>query len=465
MTRRFVLVGALALLAACSRSDSPVKADPDTTSPLPASALRLPRAGGMARAYDVPGLAELDWKPEDKLPPIQAIVGLGSEQRLVFVRDARRNVVALELASGTIRGYLTNVRNAALGPDGSVFAVDTGGSVVRIARRNPVRYRSRLGARASSLAGTLDGRLLAFGAGGLSVLSQADSMRTLGLPAGPVAVTVWGDLIAVATDTGVVLLDPGERRDTETVDIDGATALAFSPSGHRLYVAETANRIAEVDRFGLGILRRIEVPGAARSIRTDFYGRWLLVRPVTGDSVWVVDLANGRHAGTFAAPWGEDLPAVAGTRAALLRQGDDVVALDLGRAGLPQAGRVEGGGTDFWLPAAWHPGGRGAHTEPAIARDGDAPAAPDTLAQSDASDTGERLFLQVSSSRNPDWARELTTKLRGIGLPAATLDPAREGEAYRVVVGPYRSREAADEAGRRLGMPYFVIAASADSAQ
>ena len=468
MTRRRVLVGAcLALLAACGRSDSPVKADPDTTSPLPASALRLPRAGGAARAYDLPGLTELEWKPRDKLPAVQSVVGVGSEQRLVFVQDGKRNVVALELATGAVRGYLTGVRTAALGPDGSVFAVDTGGSVVRVARRSPVRYRSRLAGRSGRLAGTLDGRLLAFGPnGGVSILTQSDSMRTLATPAGPVASTVWGDLIAVGTDTGVVVIDPSERRATETVAVTGATALAFSPSGHRLFVAESADRIAEVDRFGLGVVRRIVLPGTARAIRTDFYGRWLLVRPVTGDSAWVVDLETGRHAGTFATAWSDDLPAVAGARTALLRRGDDVVALDLGVGGLPESGRVTDGADDLWVGVAWSPLRRAQAVVPARPVEGDAPATPDAAGAPDSATAGgERLFLQVSSSRNPDWARELTAKLRGVGLPAATLDPEREGEAYRVVVGPYGSRTAADEAGRKLGMPYFVITASSDSAQ
>ena len=458
MTRRCVLVGAcLALLAACSRSDTPVKADPDTPSSLPSSVLRLPRAGGAPVAYGTPDLEPLEWSPDDRLPAIQELVGLGSEQRLVFVRDTKRNVVALELGSGAVRGYLTNVREAALGPDGSVYAVDTGGSVVRVARRNPVRYRARLGARPGALAGTLDGRLLALGTdGALSVVSQSDSLRTIRMPAGPAAATVWGDLIAVATDTGVVLYDPSERRETQSVELDGATAVAFSPSGHRLYVAETANRIAEVDRFGLGILRRIDLPGTAREIRTDFYGRWLLVRPVTGDSVWVVDLDEGKWRGTVPAPWAEDLPAVAETHTMLVRRGKDVRAVDLSADGLPESGRVADGASDFWLPVAWSP----------VSRPSAAAAGPDTTAAADTSDAGlERLYLQVSSSQNPEWARELAAKLRGIGLPATTLDPERSGEAYRVVVGPYRGREAADEAGRQLGMPYFVITASRDSAQ
>jgi cell division protein FtsN len=40
------------------------------------------------------------------------------------------------------------------------------------------------------------------------------------------------------------------------------------------------------------------------------------------------------------------------------------------------------------------------------------------------------------------------------------LQPASAGDPYRVVLGPYPSREQAEETGRSLGMPYFVINAT-----
>jgi cell division septation protein DedD len=67
------------------------------------------------------------------------------------------------------------------------------------------------------------------------------------------------------------------------------------------------------------------------------------------------------------------------------------------------------------------------------------------------------VYLQVSSSRNPDWANDLVRQMRSAGLPASLLDPTADGEPYRVVLGPYPSRDEADEAGRRLGRAYFII--------
>ena len=64
--------------------------------------------------------------------------------------------------------------------------------------------------------------------------------------------------------------------------------------------------------------------------------------------------------------------------------------------------------------------------------------------------------MQISSSQNPAWAEELANKMKSQGLPASVMRPRRQDEFYRVVLGPYPSREAADSAGTRLGQPYFL---------
>jgi cell division protein FtsN len=106
---------------------------------------------------------------------------------------------------------------------------------------------------------------------------------------------------------------------------------------------------------------------------------------------------------------------------------------------------VDGGAEDFWLPLAWLPAGEDREEQAADSAAADSAAA------------GATVFLQVSSSRNPEWAQELTGKLKSAGLPASVLPPKRGEEAYRVVIGPYATREQAEATGRTLGMPSFVI--------
>ena len=193
----------------------------------------------------------------------------------------------------------------------------------------------------------------------------------------------------------------------------------------------------------------IDLPGPAVGVSGDRYGQWVLLRPATGDSAGVVDVGRGRHLGTVQVEWDADLPAIVSTNTLLTRRGKDLVALDLSREGFPLRSRVEGGAGDGWLPLAWHP-----------AEEEDVPMDADSAALAAAADSAAQarsVYLQVSSSQNPAWAEELSQKLKAAGLPASVLKPARSDEAYRVVLGPYATREQAEETGRGIGMPSFVV--------
>jgi hypothetical protein len=205
-----------------------------------------------------------------------------------------------------------------------------------------------------------------------------------------------------------------------------------------------------LDRFEGTRLREIELPGPAKGLRSDLYGSWLLVQPERADSVWVIDVGTGKYLGATAARWSDDLPAVAAPHTLLVRRGSDVVALDMADKGFAETGRIEGGASDLWLPLAWHP-----------AQEDDIPVEADSARLADADSAAGRptVYLQVSSSQNPTWATELSEKLRAAGLPAAVLTPKRQEEAYRVVLGPYATREQAEETGRKLGMPSFIVTA------
>ena len=63
----------------------------------------------------------------------------------------------------------------------------------------------------------------------------------------------------------------------------------------------------------------------------------------------------------------------------------------------------------------------------------------------------------MSQTERADWAKDLANQLRTAGQPAEVWDPVAPEESYRVVVGPYQTREAADEAGKKLGRPYFLV--------
>ena len=140
----------------------------------------------------------------------------------------------------------------------------------------------------------------------------------------------------------------------------------------------------------------------------------------------------------------------------LLLSGDDLEVLSLSTAPPHLLRRVEGGGQDLWLAIPWVPVQRAPE---AIAAAESALVRQDSALVADSSGTEERatIWLQVSSSQNPDWAKYLAEQLRVAGHAATVWKPEPPDESYRVVVGPYTTRDAADEAGRRLGRPYFVV--------
>jgi hypothetical protein len=287
----------------------------------------------------------------------------------------------------------------------------------------------------------------------VEVLGSDRPPSSFAVPDGQQALSLWGDLLAIAADSAVVIYetegDSDGNRDRISIPVSGgAKAVMFSPSGHRIYVARASDGLLVLDRVSGEELQEIALPGPAIGLSGDLFGQWVLVRPATGDSAWVVDVGRSGFIGTVDVEWDDDLPAVVSPNTLLTRRGKQVVAVDLGAEGFPVRGTVEGGVADTWLPLTWHP-----------PQEENVPLTADSAALAAAADSARAasVYLQVSSSQNPAWAEELSQKLRAAGLPAEVLKPARSDEAYRVVLGPYATREQAEETGRGIGMPSFVV--------
>ncbi len=450
-----LLLAAIALLVACRSGSKPYRGLSVATTTPPSSLLRLSAAGGTAELYHLPKLDEWGWKSSTPLPPIRKAIGSDLDLGVVYALSSKNEVVSFDLLTSRPRPQVTaGVRDVAVGPDGALFTVDDSLRVVQFVRRNPVRFESRLAARPRDLYGTRGSALLAVSSGQgatLTVLRSDDTPTRIPLPAGDVASTFWGDLLAVAADSGVVLVDPDHTDKITSIPVSGhARAVLFSPSGHRFYVARREGGVLIFNRFTRAEVAEIKLPGPAAALRADPFGRWLMVHPQGSDSLWLVDLARNKFVRGFAANWAMDLPTVTNQQALLVKQGADVVSYDLTLADIPESGRVSGGAEDFWLPLAWTP------------ETGTASISPEAVPDSVQVDSGQgvagdtRVYLQVSSSQNKAWSSELARQLEQQGLPASVLDPHSPDEGYRVVLGPYPTREAAESTGKRLGRPFFI---------
>ena len=76
-------------------------------------------------------------------------------------------------------------------------------------------------------------------------------------------------------------------------------------------ITDSAPSVAIIASARDGLAARIELPGRARDLRIDPFGRYLLVRPRTGDSVWVASVGTDRVLGTLRTRWRGDVPFVA----------------------------------------------------------------------------------------------------------------------------------------------------------
>ena len=220
----------------------------------------------------------------------------------------------------------------------------------------------------------------------------------------------------------------------------------------------------------------MRLPGRARDLRVDPFGRFVLVRAAAGDSVWIVSIGTDKVVGTLHSAWRGDLPFVAPDGSIAVTDGADVAFVD--PATLLAIRRAVDGSADFWYAFTWS--GLRSHAQPVDTnslaptdvdtatvtpapplrlppRDTAAPPRLSPAAPGDSSKIGFTVSFAVLL--NDAKARELAAKIVVDGKPARVVTGVNEGTAvYRVVLGPYTTRDEAERVGRASGQTYYVYA-------
>jgi SPOR domain len=410
----------------------------------PAVALRLPSRPGTPRLYDLPALQPLDARFTAG-PAVDRIVGFAGDDDFVYAM-AGTDLAALDLRTGRYLTLDSAVTRAGMAPTGAVLLARADGSLGLAADR-------RVGpAPPLPAVGSVE-EVWPLPAGRLAVIARGDSGRELHvvgggtdaarrvLPEGPVTHSPWGDVVAVASPEGVllveVLADVSPHRVRVRADL---RALAFSASGHRLYVATTEPEILVFERYEGDGLARIRLEEPATELRADPFGRYLFA--AVGQGIALVTL--GDHAvSVMDGAWGPDLPTAGPDGTVLLVRGEDVVAVRPGED--RPRGVVRQAAADHWIIA------------PVVSRGPAVQLAGAARGEAGRSAAGGAVFVQVSSTSNAQWAEGLAADLRTAGMQARVLPPANAEEMYRVVLGPYPTREAAEAIGRKLDMPYWIF--------
>jgi cell division septation protein DedD len=478
----------VALLAACGRSpDAGIASAGSATSASGPDAilLRFPRLGGTARAYRWWRDSSI-WSSTQRAPAITDAIAFDDQQGILVVLDAARVPVRIDLRVGRVTPATTERLRAIASTDGySVYGVAPNGDIVRLTNSGTWHFKPPAPVR--SLLPLPDGALL--------VLSDEPGgkvrVRKMHPPESRMvdSTVVAGADLVIPTVLGdrVYFVYGDHLEGLRTRDLDRSLSISFSdavravevtPSGDRLFVAvKDSPTLYVVDRYDSAVRDKITLPDAPVALRMDGDGQYLLARSAGGDSVRIVAIGTQRVVGTVASAWRPDLPLVAPDGGVAVAQDDALVIIDAETKRV--RARVAGGAADIWAMVRWN-GFRpraAALDEPvrfvdeyadstaadstATAADVPVPAPVPTPAEVRAEPKTRGWMLSFAAVLSESRAKGMAAAMRVDGAAPRVLASERDGTTvYRVVAGPFPTKDAAEEAGRKSGLPYWVFEAA-----
>jgi hypothetical protein len=477
----FLLLASALALVSCGRDRAPSSSTQSGTTSAGVSGpqplvLRMARNGGPPRVSMYPRVDSVVWASADPAPSPDELLAFNDDAGSVAYRDSRGRPVMLELRLGTIAIASSRKLTGLASADGrSIFGITADGNVVRMTASGDWNWKPPQPARA--LYPQPNGNLLVVVGDGANThllkINPPDT-RVLGeIPfpaASRTARSQLGDRLYVAVDSGIIVLRPRTMDWAPAVPFaEPIVEMAATPSGDRVFVlTEARNRISVIDRYREAVTSRFELPGKAADMRIDAFGRYLLARAADNDSIWVVAIGTERVIGGLRGAWRDDLPFVGYDGSIVVASGPDVFMFD-GET-LRQTRRVRGGAAEYWFPFSWNgfrP--RAASLDEPVRFDSlivnpdstDSTAVADTTAPADVDSVSvpvqSGFVVSFAAFLNVDRARELSSRIRVEGENARIVSSDRGGTTiYRVILGPYPSREDAERAGKASGQSYWV---------
>ena len=485
--RRFVLLALL--FAACSKE----RAAPDSTNVQVAEnhgpeqlLLRVPRAGGSGRVYRYPNLDSAVWVV-DEVPAVDRVLGFDPEQGTIAFVDAKGFPGRIDLRETDIgkasRAKLTSLTSAN-GTD--IYGINPKGEIVRL---NPTaadwHFKPPITARAVFAQPNGD-LIVTANKGAQTVVWKVHPpddvvQDSAVLPLSGRAVrTQVGDRIYFTVDSGLVGVKAKDLSPVASIQLPNRVrALAPTPSGDRIYVATMSDSsLSIVDRYSGQVQSGLTLPAPPLDLRMDALGRYLLAQFPKGDSAWVIEIGTNRLLGAVATRWESDLPAITPEGQIATLNAKDVVLFD--PAKLTTKSTIAGGGKDFWYFFAWDgfkPRAQGLDQPVTFPSD----SISDSTASSTSSSTPATNPPTDSSpaSANPpaaptsgftvsfaallseDKAQQLASTINVGGTPAHVVSTSTAGSPiFRVVLGPYPTRNEAERVGRASKRDFWIYEGS-----
>lgn len=473
--------------------------------------LRLPRIGGTVRAYLYPRLDSVVWTGHTT--SIARVLGFDPEGGALAIVDAKGAPARVDLRLGE-SGTASRASLASLvAPTGAeIYGVDARGRVVRLTRGGDWSFAPPSPARA--VFPQSDGSLVIAaqrGADAILWLMHPPDTRLRDTVLLPITMRALhaqvGDRVYLATDTALVGIRGRDLSEVPSIRVHGhVVALAPTPSGDRIYLATAGDSsLAVIDRYTDKVASTVQLPGEISDLRMDGLGRYVLVRPARGDSAWVIAVATNHVVGSVRTKWTEDLPAAAPDGAIALNSGRDVIFVD-GET-LQAVRTIAGGASDYWFFTFWNgfraraagvdqpvsfanadtappvdtaaadsaarvaldsvtrPGRQApaavAQTSPAQQAPASARPQPEPSTQPPAPPTASAsapFTVSFAALLNEPKAHALADSIQVDGAHARVVPSQRAGTTiYRVVLGPYPNRAAAEQIGRDSKRSYWVF--------
>ena len=450
----------------------------------------MPRAGGTGRVYVYPKLDSAVWTV-DEAPPLDRVLAFDAEGGTIAFVDSKGFPGRLDLRETDVikasKAKLTSLTSA----NGSdIYGINPKGEIVRL-NPNGGDWHFKPPIPARSVVAQPNGEILvAANKGAQTVLWKvrppddvvADSAL---LPLSGRAVrTQVGDRLYFTVDSGLVGVKAKDLSPVGAVELSSRVrALAPTPSGDRLYVATTGDSaILVVDRYSGSVGKAVTLPAPPIDLRMDALGRYLLAQFPKADSAWVIAIGTNRLVGAVATRWETDLPAITPNGELAALGAKDVTLLDPEKLGVRST--VVGGAKDFWYFFAWdgfRPRAQGldqpvTFPSESVYTDSSAssttggmasstPAAPDTSAAATpprpAAPATTGFTVSFAALLSEEKAQQLATTITVGGNQAHVVSTNTAGSPiFRVVMGPYTTREEAERVGRASRREYWIYEGS-----
>jgi len=294
--------------------------------------------------------------------------------------------------------------------------------------------------------------------------------------------TQVGDRIYFTVDSGLVGVKAKDLSPMGAIQLPGRVrTLAPTPSGDRIYIATIADSsLSVVDRYSGTLGEGLALPAPPLDLRMDALGRYLLAQFPKSDSAWVIEIGNNRLIGAIPTKWDTDLPAITPEGQLATLSGKDVILIDPVK--LAAKSTIAGGGKDFWYFFAWDgfkPRAQGLDQPVTFPSDSivdtatASSTASSTLPTNPAPDTTRPAAVNPQSTAttgfivsfaallSEDKAQQTAMTIRVGGNTAHVVSTSTAGSPiYRVVLGPFATRDEADRVGRASKRDYWIYEGS-----